>query len=94
MRFARIIVHNNKSEKKLKIAQPSSDKVFLLSINETYVYFENDESAACGSWWWLRSPGSRSDRAADVRADGVVSTVGLSVDIDHGVRPALWIRIE
>lgn len=72
----------------------STDKVFLLSINEVMKFYDNAESLSCGSWWWLRSPGSKPSRAADVSNDGSMSTLGLSVDIDHGVRPAMWIKTD
>ena len=45
-------------------------------------------------WWWLRSPGSRSDRAARVRPDGSVDGNGPHVyDGLVGVRPALWLNL-
>lgn len=47
--------------------------------------------SAC--WWWLRSPGSSSDSAADVSIDGSVYNRGRSVNSsDDGVRPAMWIK--
>ena len=45
-------------------------------------------------WWWLRSPGFRSDIAAYVDPDGSVHTTGDDVDTDdNAVRPALWINL-
>jgi len=44
-------------------------------------------------WWWLRSPGSRSNRAAAIFDDGNVHTNGIVVDsTGGGVRPALWLN--
>lgn len=44
-------------------------------------------------WWWLRSPGCRSRRAAFVHEDGSISMDGLHVDrVNCGVRPALWLK--
>lgn len=77
---------------RISSVQSSTDKVFLLSIEEVMNFFTDNESLSCGSWWWLRSPGSKPSRAADVSDTGVMSTLGLSVDIDHGVRPVMWIR--
>lgn len=55
----------------------------LLTDDENYAY------------WWLRSPGSFSDSAADVSSDGAVRGSGSNVIApDVGVRPALWVRIE
>ena len=45
-------------------------------------------------WWWLRSPGSNSNRAAYVLGDGSVSCYGYGVYGNGGaVRPALWIKL-
>ncbi len=46
-------------------------------------------------WWWLRSPGYASDRAAVVVSDGTLFDYGLSVYC-HGeaVRPAMWIETD
>ena len=45
-------------------------------------------------WWWLRSPGVFSHRAADVNPDGDVLEYGsYVVDIGGSVRPALWLNL-
>jgi hypothetical protein len=73
--------------------------VFLLSIDEAMRYFKynNDRVArykGSDSWWWLRSPGNRADRAADVDGGGNVCADGSVVDYDtDGVRPALWLNL-
>ena len=95
----------------------TTDKVFLLSINEANKYFSSDDARMCvptdyaiaqgaytsdsntvdgkaTCWWWLRSPGRISSRAADVRSDGGVICSGYDVNYDSFcVRPALWIEI-
>ena len=49
-------------------------------------------AATC--WWWLRSPGDRSNYAADVSSDGSVNYSGDYVSYGSGcVRPALWINL-
>lgn len=74
---------------------PTTDKVFLLSINEANQLFANDQARAIGRTWLLRSPGSVPDRAACVIYNGEVDTHGVSVYIDvHGVRPALWLNLN
>jgi hypothetical protein len=46
-------------------------------------------------WWWLRSPGYDSDRAAHVYSDGALYVLGYSVNIEEGgVRPALWLNLK
>ena len=89
------------------------DKVFLLSITEVNKYFTSDKARECqgtkycdakeahriddNCWWWLRSPGCFSNRAAYVLDDGSVNTIGSRVINSNcfpAVRPALWIDLE
>ncbi len=90
----------------------TTDKLFLLSIDEANKYFKSsDARMASGteyakdtdlyiadngnSWWWLRSPGDDSDRAAIVSSHGYVDFYGNYVrSSKNGVRPALWINLE
>lgn len=79
----------------------TTDKVFLLSMSEVREYFTDDEARSAtltdgtSVWWWLRSPGSDSNNAANVDIDGSVYGIGNDVYIDYGaVRPALWIDIS
>ena len=72
----------------------TTDKIFLLSIDEAEKYFENDEARAIGSWWWLRSPGIYCNKAAEVNSDGLIYQVGSNVYIKYSVRPALWVNLE
>ena len=54
--------------------------------------YVNEEKAAC---WWLRSPGYKSDNAAEVDYDGWVYRHGYDVDGNHdGVRPALHLNLQ
>lgn len=97
----------------------TTDKVFLLSINEVEKYFNSYEARKCAPtayakaqgaytsdsyktasgaatcWWWLRSPGSYQNDAANVLIDGSVNYIGNIVDYDiYAVRPALWINLD
>ena len=88
----------------------TSDKIFLLSLSEVSEQqdgekygFLDDRMRACEnstfseafSWWWLRSPGLISFRAAGVSGYGWVSRSGHSVHInDDGVRPALHLNLS
>lgn len=60
------------------VTQPNSNKV-------------NSESTC---WWWLRSPGYYSYRAAPVLKDGIINILGYFVVLGSGaVRPALWVNL-
>ncbi|MCL1996252.1 MAG: DUF6273 domain-containing protein [Defluviitaleaceae bacterium] len=79
---------------------PTSDKIFLLSIEEVNNYFVNNDdriaknTAEKACWWWLRSPGCYSFGAAFVYGDGSVLVFGSNVfDASGGVRPALWLNL-
>jgi hypothetical protein len=78
----------------------TTDNIFLLSIDEAQTYFADDsarivlDSDGEASWWWLRSPGYFSYRAASVCDYGSVRINGLYVFHNYGgVRPALWINL-
>lgn len=60
-----------------------------------YCYAQGAYKASNGNcWWWPRSPGYGSDRAAGVRSDGSVYFDGYGVDrVSGAVRPALWINL-
>ena len=75
-------------------AAPTTDHVFLLSIQEANSLFDNDQSRANGSWWWLRSPGYNSGfTAAGVNNDGGIYASGSHVKNASGcVRPALYLK--
>jgi hypothetical protein len=77
----------------------TTDKVFLLSIDEANQYFANIsarvamDSSGTAWWWWLRSPGYYSNFAAHVRSGGLLHIYGYFVYYDSGgVRPALWLN--
>lgn len=78
----------------------TTDKIFLLSIDETNKYFtsNNERKATLPSGtsccWWLRSPGSTRVSAARVYTNGYI-TDKYAVDFkETAVRPALWINLE
>lgn len=74
---------------------PTTDKVFLLSIDEAFTLFANNQARANGSSWWLRSPGTFTYYAAYVYGGGKISTIGdHGGNSSHGVRPALWLNLN
>ena len=46
------------------------------------------------AWWWLRSPGGEQKNAAYIHYSGFVHVLGLHVDNNGGVRPALKINLN
>ena len=86
------------------IVDKTGDKVLLMSVEESYRYFEDDkdryfefaEEDAPG--YWLRNRGIISDHAALVECDylsnGHISEFGAAVNYEWGVRPALWIDLN
>ena len=79
----------------------TTDKIFLLSIDEANNYFADDAARTAYDLsgtvhsWWLRSPGSDGDRAARVRDGGDAGAGGDSADRGRGgVRPALWLNLQ
>lgn len=74
--------------------KPTTDKVFLLSINEINFYFPKNEDRSDGSLWWLRSRGFFPYYSAFVDNDGNIVEFGEHVSQKYGVRPAMWIILE
>ena len=87
----------------------TTDKVFLLSIDETKYFShteerkcvptayakEKGEGGAAVCFWWLRTPGCLQVYAADIGLSGGVDETGRNVDTAFlGIRPALWISLE
>ena len=84
----------------------TTDKVFLLSVEDAIKRFPNDEGrkakvteyaqkvrGAYISWWWLRSPGKYGYRAAEIFDSGWINESGESVNSrSKGIRPVIWIQ--
>ena len=71
----------------------TSDKVFLLSIEEARKYFSNDSDRRANGWWWLRSPGHSGGLAACVDGEGFINAFGYNAYDIHlcGPRPAIML---
>lgn len=84
------------------IVEKEGLKVFLLSIEEAYWYFKDNEDRAVSInddlGYWLRNKGICGNHAAFICSDpvgkGGIDEYGGLVYLDRGVRPALWIRID
>ncbi|MCL2085988.1 MAG: DUF6273 domain-containing protein [Oscillospiraceae bacterium] len=81
-----------------------SGKLKNRPANDVHVFRDEfNDKRNVGRWWWLRSPGNRSNYAAYVGRDGTVFVNGEDVsgmvvcdgdiDDDSGVRPALWLNL-
>jgi len=67
----------------------TTDKIFLLSIDEAHSYFKTDGHRVAkfeGSpiWWWLRTPGEHKDHTAYVHPEGNINFSGAASAYIHG----------
>jgi len=100
----RVLPYKNRNPDNAKRSIPggndTTDKLFLLSIDEATQYFPYDDARIArldgkAVWWWLRSPGISSDSAALVDTDGDVYDLGIDVSwSEGGVRPAFWLNLK
>ncbi|MDR3068333.1 MAG: DUF6273 domain-containing protein [Cellulomonas sp.] len=65
----------------------------------SFRWFKSDKLIAryedgSSAWWWLRSPGDETDRAALVSHVGNLRDYGGRVSASGGVRPAFWLKLE
>jgi hypothetical protein len=85
----------------------TTDKIFLLSIEEARTYLNDDVTRVAlissnpPSWWWLRSPGRKGNDVAgvhnydsiDIRGNGSGVSGSGNIIGNGGVRPAMWINL-
>ena len=89
-------------EERSRIVNKIGDEVFLLSIEEAYRYFKDDEdrylSTGDNLGYYLRSKGVATDHAAIVETfedeKGAISAMGGYVDEPRGIRPAVWVKLD
>lgn len=79
----------------------TTDKLFILSVDEANRYFESDDerqatlSDGTPAWWWLRTPGGYRYYATLVYSDGLVFDFGFFVyEGCAAVRPAMWLDVS
>ncbi|MDU5164424.1 MAG: DUF6273 domain-containing protein, partial [Actinomyces sp.] len=88
-------VHNENADQSITGASggaPTDDRVFALSETESVIYFLSVSEDGTADWW-LRSPGTYGFATQFVDASGTPSLSGANVDLQYGVRPALWIDV-
>ncbi len=94
-----VVSNSNNPEYGTNGGNPTTDKVFLLSMEEANRYFSTNSKRVAAyqgaaRWWWLRSPGI-SNHAAFVYSDGFVNAHGYRVDYAYtGVRPAMYLKLD
>lgn len=71
------------TENALKNSKDLSDFSALLALYDNVKNF----------WWWLRSYGTEPNNMGIVWSDGTVSQVAHFVNFEHGIRPAINIKI-
>jgi hypothetical protein len=78
----------------------TTDRIFLLDIQQAERYFDSDNTRMTKnlegeiSWWWLRSTGSVNYYVAYVTMSGKIDTAGVDVAHPNGnVRPAMWLDL-
>jgi len=92
----------------IKGSKPTTDRIFLLSIEELrkysfltickatdYVQEQKRKNGLKGACWWLRSPGGNHRRSATVMEDGTIRIYGeIAYNSDWMVRPALRVSLR
>lgn len=100
--LATTIQNTSNSQYGIAGGNDTTDKVFLLSLNEAEKYMGSgvellrgiDISTGEVTWWHLRSPGEATDVNASVNAIGLIDYHGVFdgvKDPTGGIRPAMWI---
>lgn len=85
----------------------TQDKVFLLSIDESNLYFQSDDERRCEATayalrngselpcLWLRTPGNNCSYAAYIGTTGIVGSYGGRVTKNgYAVRPVIWVDVS
>lgn len=99
------VTNQNKSNSVYGITggNATTDRVFLLSLEEAELYLQGFASMLVGetesgeaAWWYLRSPGEAVNVAACVNTGGVIDYHGVSDTLTPpvgGVRPVMWLDL-
>ena len=79
----------------------TTDRVFLLSVDEANQYFDSNEARSCRQKWWLRTLQTASSarghysfhEAYMVDEHGIIYG-NRSIFLGVGIRPAMWIDLS
>ena len=104
------VVDHKNPKSNVKTGTSTTDKVFLLSIDEVEKYLQNDSISTCRAtyyakdrgaktewgncYWWLRTHGCSVETFAYVGADGKIGYGGAAAENKLCIRPAMWIDIS
>jgi len=94
------VINNNNPRWNTPGGANTIDRIFLLSIEEAGMYFDNNADRIAyhpgGAFhsWWLRSPGTIPQNVAFVFDDGRIFVNGDPSSFNDGIRPALWLRLD
>ena len=88
------LINSDNSEYGTDGGNDTTDKIFLLSLDEVEEYMTEDELLINDTSWWLRSPGCYQRYTSTVNIKGNINTYGEIPSHVHGVRPALNLKIE
>lgn len=87
------IKYEYKYDSPITILNNQIEDITLLSVEEAEKLPK--EILSYSNWWWLRSPGDDSNRAAGVYDDGSILDGGCDVRLrDRAVRPALITNLD
>lgn len=86
-----LLKNKNNSSNNIEAGNDTVDKIFVLSFYEANKYFASTEKRSMKDWWWLRTPGTKQNRATIVTEGGYLLATGKDVDEIGGVRPAMWV---
>lgn len=83
-------------------ANPTEDRCFVLSVEETKQYFPQttdddhaaNEDRSSGSNWWLRTPTADGTGVQLAWMNGSLFTDGYLPTSQCGVRPAMWVTLN
>jgi len=91
------VVNSNNTDFGTTGGNNTRDYIFLLSLAEAKLYFENADARLVRNdnlllHWWLRSPGLHPMTASTVLNTGTLGFAGSAVNApNRTVRPAMWI---
>ena len=83
----------NKAYPGVDPGKDTTDKLFLMSIDEVEKYYHLLHETE--TWWWLRTPGAAEGTMAFVNREKQVMPYGYEITSpDITIKPAIWVSID